>query len=65
MMETGLGVDIAIIFLLIWDYDTLIDEYMLGLTLLPSSLTTGANAYPTTFSGTVGGLTVEFTLQWQ
>lgn len=49
----------------IWDYDPIVDELMAGLTFLPSSLTTGANAYPTTLSGTVGGLTVEFTLQWQ
>jgi PKD repeat protein len=49
----------------VWDFDVLVDEKMIALTLLPSSLTTGASAYPTTATGTVDGLTVQFTLQWQ
>jgi hypothetical protein len=40
-------------------------EFMTGLVFAPSSLTTGANAYPTTFTATISGLTAVFTLKWE
>ena len=49
----------------LWDLDTFVDEFMTGLVFAPSSLTTGANAYPTTFTATISGLTAVFTLKWE
>lgn len=49
----------------LWDLDPTGDEFMTGLSFPPSSLTTGANAYPTTYTATVSGLTAVFTLKWE
>ena len=49
----------------LWDFDAAGDEFMTGLSFPPSSLTTGANAYPTTYTATVSGLTAVFTLKWE
>lgn len=49
----------------LWDFDPILDELMTGLVFAPSSLTTGANAYPTTFTATISGLTAVFTLKWE
>lgn len=49
----------------LWDFDAAGDELMTGLSFPPSSLTTGANAYPTTYTATVSGLTAVFTLKWE
>jgi len=51
--------------LVVYDDDDFDDEIMGGIAFTPSSLTTGTNAYPTTFTATISGLTVEFTFQWQ
>jgi PKD repeat protein len=49
----------------LWDLDTFVDEVITGLVFAPSSLTTGATAYPTTYTATVSGLTAVFTLKWE
>lgn len=50
----------------LWDDDgILIHDFLAGIVFAPSSLTTGANAYPTTATATVSGLTAVFTLKWE
>ncbi len=50
----------------LWDEDIIgSDEFIRGLTFPPSSLTTGATAYPTTYTASVSGLTAVFTLKWE
>jgi PKD repeat protein len=49
----------------LWDKDTFDEEFMTGVIFAPSILTTGADAYPTTFTATISGLTAVFTLKWE
>jgi PKD repeat protein len=49
----------------VYDYDPSGDERMGGMAFAPSSLTTGADAYPTTFTATISGLTAVFTVKWE
>ena len=49
----------------LWDYDVLTSDFMTGFTFKPSNYTTGSTAYPTTLTLSLGGVTAEFTLQWQ
>ncbi len=56
----------AKIALIVWDRNTVLaDESMTGFTFIPSNLTTGILAYPTTWTASAFGVTAEFTLQWQ